>query len=85
MKIYYGEMPKLTEKDKSGYSRNGYNCVALFRTKKGLPVIVSSCDSKLRRTIWKVEYGYSCIVFKTYDEAMEFCESRFPGLKEQAV
>lgn len=82
MKVYYGTTPKLTKKDKAAYSRNGYECVALYRTRKGLPVILSSSDSKIKGTVWKVEYGYSCIVFKTYDEAVDFCERKFPGIKE---
>ena len=30
--------------------------------------------------IWKVEYGCSCLVFGSYEEAMAYCKGRFCDL-----
>ena len=40
-----------------------------------LVVISQSKDTDF--PVWKVEYGCSCVVFATCDEAMAFCQSRF--------
>ena len=29
---------------------------------------------------WRVQYGFSCVVFKTYEEAVRFCRERFYDL-----
>lgn len=84
MKIYYGTKPKLTEKDKTMFSRGKFECKALFKNSKGNPVVLSQCKDPAF-PIWKVECGFSCFVFKTYDEAMDFCKGRYFNLAGKAV
>lgn len=35
--------------------------------------------------VWKVEYGFSCMVFGTFDEAMAFCRGKFTDLDGREV
>ena len=75
-KIFYGGKPAFTEGDKDSFTRGKYECKAVMTDRKGNPVAISqSKDSDF--PIWKVEYGCSCVVFATYDEAMAFCKGRF--------
>jgi hypothetical protein len=50
-----------------------------MQTMNGQPVAIlqrndPDCD------IWKVQYGFSCVFFGTYAEAMEYCRERFCDL-----
>lgn len=75
-KIFYGSKPVFTDRDKDSFSRGKYECKALMTDRKGNPVAISqSKDPDF--PVWKVEYGSSCLVFATYDEAMAFCKGRF--------
>lgn len=75
-KIFYGSKPVFTDRDKNSFSRGKYECKALMTDRSGNPVAISqSKDPSF--PIWKVEYGCSCVVFSTYDEAMAFCKGRF--------
>ena len=75
-KIYYGSEPTFTNKDRANFSRGGYECKALLKDRKGRPVVISlSTDPDF--PVWKVEYGFSCVVFGSYDEAMAYCKGRF--------
>ena len=75
-KFFYGAEPAFTEADKQNYSRGGYECRALMKDQKGGPVVISqSTDPDF--PVWKVEYGFSCVVFGSYNEAMAFCQGRF--------
>lgn len=76
-KIYYGVMPKLTDYDRKLFSRGDYDCRKLFQTRSGAPVAVSR-NRKL--DIWQVQYGFSSVLFGTFDEALDFCQIRFYGL-----
>ena len=50
--------------------------MALMKDSKGRPVVISqSTDSDF--PVWKVEYGFSYVVFGSYDEAMAYCKGRF--------
>ena len=45
-KIFYGAGPKLADRDKPMFSRNGYQCDTLLQNCKGKPVVISrSTDS----------------------------------------
>ena len=72
-RIFYGIDFKLTDYDKKMFSRTG-----------GLPVVVSQKQDK-NFPIWKVQYGFSCLVFPTYEDAMDFCRDRFTRLDGKAV
>lgn len=84
MKIYYGMEPNLSQKDRKMFYRGKYECKTLLKTGKGQPVVISqSKDTDFPS--WKVEYGLSCVVFNTYDEALAFCKGRFYSLDGKAV
>ena len=76
MKLFYGTKPRLTQKDREMFSRNGNECKALFKTSTGEPVIISKAKDA-NYPAWRVEYGFSCIVFNSYDEALSFCKKRY--------
>ena len=71
-RIFYGTDFKLTDSDKKMFSREGYECKDLLQGRAGLPVVVSQKQDK-DFPIWKVQYGVSCLVFPTYEDAMDFC------------
>ena len=50
-----------------------------------LPIaIISQCKDE-DIPVWKVEYGFSCMVFGTFDEAMAFCRGKFTDLDGREV
>lgn len=75
-KYYYGTEPTFTDEDRQHFSRGGYECKALMKDRKGQPVVISQ-HTDPDFPAWKVEFGFSCVVFATYDEAMAFCKGRF--------
>ena len=75
-KIYYGSEPTFTNDDRANFSRGGYECKALLKDRKGRPVVISQ-NADPDFPVWKVEYGFSCVVFGSYDEAMAYCKGRF--------
>ena len=83
-RIFYGTDFKLTDSDKKMFSREGYECKDLLQGRAGLPVVVSQKQDK-DFPIWKVQYGFSCLVFSTYEDAMDFCRDRFTRLDGKAV
>ena len=72
------------DSDKKMFSREGYECKDLLQGRAGLPVVVSQKQDK-NFPIWKVQYGFSCLVFPTYEDAMDFCRDRFTRLDGKAV
>ena len=51
-------------------------CKALMKDRRNRPVVIS--QSKDRDfPVWKVEYGFSCVLFGSYEEAMAFCHGLF--------
>ena len=74
----------LPDSDKKMFSREGYECKDLLQGRAGLPVVVSQKQDK-DFPIWKVQYGFSCLVFPTYEDAMDFCRDRFTRLDGKAV
>ena len=83
-RIFYGTDFKLTDSDKKMFSRGGDECKDLLQGRAGLPVVVSQKQDK-DFPIWKVQYGVSCLVFPTYEDAMDFCRDRFTRLDGKAV
>lgn len=83
-RIFYGTNFKLTDSDKKMFSREGYECKDLLQGRAGLPVVVSQKRDK-DFPIWKVQYGFWCLVFPTYEDAMDFCRARFTRLDGEAV
>lgn len=83
-RIFYGIDFKLTDYDKKMFSRKGYECKDLLQGRAGLPVVVSQ-KQDMDFPIWKVQYGFSCLVFPTYKDAMDFCRDRFTRLDGKAV
>lgn len=79
-KIFYGAGPKLTDRDKSMFSRNGYRCDTLLQNRKGKPVVISRSTDE-GPVIWKVEHDFSCVLFGTREEALSYCEERFLDLE----
>ena len=76
LKVYYSSQPTFSGKDVSCFSRGNYECKALMRSKAGQPVAISKSKDK-DFPIWKVEYGFSCLIFPSYEAAMDFCNGRF--------
>ena len=76
LKVFYGSEPSITSKDVSCFSRGNYECKALMKSKAGKPVAISKSKDK-DFLVWKVEYGFSCLVFPSYEAAMDFCNERF--------
>ena len=50
------------------FSKGDFTCIRLYLTKKGKPVALSEGNSAAYYK-WRVQYGFSCVVFKTYEEA----------------
>ena len=75
-KIFYGATPQFADSDRRYFDRGNYRCKALMQGKKGRPVVISqSMDKDL--PVWKVEFGFSCIFFGSYEEALAYCNGTF--------
>jgi len=80
-KIFYTQYPALSNADAPRFSDKNYECVRLYLTKRGTPVAVSESRTKSSgNKVWRVQYGFSTVMFATYAEATEFCKKRFCGL-----
>ena len=75
-KIFYGGAPAYNEADLKDFSRDGYACRALMKDRRGAPVIISQRDDPTF-PVWRVIYGFSCVFFSCYADAIVFCKSRF--------
>lgn len=80
--VFYGTKPELTLKDMDNFSRGDYQCRVLLQTKRGAPVAI--CEHK-DTGIWKVQHGFSTVVFATKAAAMAYCKDRFLDLDGRAV
>lgn len=78
-KVYYTRNPKLSASDTVQFSDEHYECVRLYLTKLGRPVIISESKDP-KKTVWKVQHGFSQLFFKTYAEATAYCKKRFCNL-----
>ena len=70
-KVFHGGKPTF---DKSDFDTKDYECVNTYYTKKDQPVTLSRHKTM---DVWKVQYYYSTFIFKSYTEAVNFCEYRF--------
>lgn len=59
----------------SDFSTRSYDGVQLRTAKNGVPVIIMH-SKKTTPLMWKVAYGYSQVFFRTFAEAVDFCNSR---------
>lgn len=83
-KFFYGAEPQFSDRDLQNFSRGGYVCKKLLQNRSGQPVVISQSKDE-DAPIWKVEYGFSCLVFGTFDEAMAFCKGRFTDCNGREV
>lgn len=74
-KVFYGGRPKFTESDKKDFDRGSYVCQELMKTRTGALAVISR-NTDPRYPFWKVEHGYSCVVFADRGEAMQYCRDR---------
>lgn len=70
-RIFHGGKPVFNKKD---FETKDYECIAAFYTKKEQPVALSRHKT---RNVWKVQYGFSTLIFDSYTKAMEYCQSHF--------
>ena len=67
----------------SDFGNDRYEGIEIRADKKNAPVIVMRSKGEAPLP-WKVAYGFSQIYFRTFAEAIEFCNSRgFKLVKEQ--
>ncbi len=78
-RFIYQQKPVYTQADTALFSKGDFTCIRLYLTKKGKPVALSEGNSAAHYK-WRVQYGFSCVVFKTYEEAVRFCRERFYDL-----
>ena len=60
------------------YSDKNYDCVELRATKNNHPVLIMQ-SKKTAPLMWKVCFGFSQVYFRSFAEAVDFCNSR--GMK----
>lgn len=83
-KIFYGTKPKFSPQDRKMFSHGKFECKMLLQKQDGKPVAVSQCKDD-EHPFWRVDYGFSSLFFKTYDEAMAYCKGRFVDLDGKVV
>jgi hypothetical protein len=71
-----GEVPLYV--DANSFSDDNYAGVEMRKDTKGTPVLVMR-SKKTAPLMWKVVYGFSQMYFRTFADAIEFCNSR--GMK----
>lgn len=74
-KVFYGGCPKFTESDKKDFDRGSYVCQELMKTGTGAPAVISR-NTDPRYPFWKVEHGFSCVVFPSREDALRYCRER---------
>lgn len=70
-KIFHGGNVMYNTKD---FDTKDYACQKLFKTKDGKPVALSKHKTL---AIWKVAYNLSALMFRSYDEAVAYCNEHF--------
>ena len=80
--VFYGINPQLSALNADNFSHGDYQGRILLQTKRGGPVVISQHKDT---GIWKVQLGFSTIVFATKAEAMAYCKDRFLDLDGQVV
>ena len=66
------------------YSDKHFDGVELRCAKNGTPVIIMH-SKKTAPLMWKVAYGYSQVFFRTFAEAVDFCNSRGMEIMKEQV
>jgi len=79
----YEKEPRLTDVDRELFSHGDYDCQRLFRAKEG-QVAALLQNRKCACMPWKVVYGFSEVMFKTQQEAMDFCSQRFQPVQKES-
>ena len=81
--IYRDSNAKVPHIKTSDYSTAAYDAVELRSGQKQDPVIIMH-SKRTAPLMWKVVYGFSEVFFRSFAEAVEFCNSRgFQIVKEQ--
>lgn len=68
----------------SDFSNDRYEGVQLRSTDKGIPVIIMQ-SRQTAPLMWKVTYGFSQVFFRTFAEAVDFCNSRGMAIMKEQV
>ena len=74
--FYYGAKPEFNKADLENFSGGDYECCDLMKDGKGQPVLILK-NTKADCPVWKVMYGFSTVVFSSFDEAKAFCNKHF--------
>ena len=83
MGIYRDSDTRTLHMKASDYSTAAYDAVELRSGQKQDPVIIMR-SKRTAPLMWKVVYGFSEVFFRSFAEAVEFCNSRgFQLVKEQ--
>ena len=81
--IYRGANTRMPRPKVSDYSNDEYDTVELRSDRKENPVVIMHSKRTAPLT-WKVVYGFSTVFFRSFAEAVEFCNTRgFKLMKEQ--
>lgn len=83
-KFYFGNEQKLTAADKQMFNHGNYTCKELFQTSTGMPVVILKHNDP-EFPVWKIVHGFSCMVFGSYDLALEYCKGKFRTLDGKVV
>jgi len=68
----------------SDYSDKNYDCVELRSAKNNLPVLIMQ-SKKTSPLMWKVCFGFSQVYFRSFAEAVDFCNSRGMKIMKEQV
>ena len=82
-RLIYQKKAVYSQTDVDNFSTKEYTSVKLMRTKKGKPVAISESNDT-KNWHWRVQYGFSTVVFPSYADVMRFCRDRFFELSDTA-
>lgn len=69
----------LKPEDRSYFSDEKYECVSLFRTKQGAPVLLLERRDPAR-LCWKIQTGSIAMYFRSLREANAYCKRNYYDL-----
>lgn len=78
-KIYVGDFPLVDKMEVDDFSNDKYICVALFKTHDEKTVLIGRGNNIIYP--YMVTHGLSTVVFRTYDDAYNYCVKRFIKVK----
>ena len=81
-KFNYSKKPKVSVHDAVNYSHGDYECRFVMQTMKGQPVAIFKNTTN---DVWKVQYGFSTLIFESYIKAMDYCKSHFYDEKGKKI